>query len=71
MWQVLQGVVVALGPASEGFLQGGRLWGGASFLESYLCSHPVPALRPVCLCFACLKWLGVDPGMWLGSPECG
>lgn len=55
---------MALAQVSEGLPQGGRLW-GASFLESYLCSHPVPALRPVCLCFACLKWLSVDPGMGL------
>lgn len=40
-------------------------FGGASFLESFFCSHPVPALRPVCLCFACLKWLRVNPGMGL------
>lgn len=55
---------MALGQVSEGLPQGGGLW-GASFLESYLCSHPVPALRPVCLCLACLKWLSVDPGMGL------
>lgn len=55
---------MALGQASEGLPEGGRLW-GASFLEPYLFSHPIPALRPVCLCFACLKWLRVDPGMGL------
>lgn len=55
---------MALGQVSEGLPQGGRLW-GASFQELYLCSHPIPALRPVCLCFACLERLSVDPGMGL------
>lgn len=48
----------------RGFLKEGGL-GGASFLESCLCPHPVPALRPECLCFPRLRWFSVDPGVGL------
>lgn len=47
-------------------LHQGEDFGGSPPAQSHTLV-PSPSLRHFCLCFACFKWLSVDPGMGLGS----